>query len=436
MSVVDEVPARLPLAAVLRWLVHGLLYLLVIITGLTVLRDTAGTDRVVLVVLLIGIVSVYSIGARRSLHRGTGPFGSWRNLPHLGLTVVLWAATFLIGPHGVWIAFALDFGVLYALPLLGGLLGLVVVTAIAVIGFAAWGPDGGAAQVVGPAIGALVALAVVLAVRALQQEIDQRTRLAERLLAARSTIDQQEREAATAAERDRIARELHDTVAQSALSIQMMLDAALAAWDRPGDGDGAAPGDGGTAPTTEGPERDDDVIRGAGHHDARSLVREARAAAARTSAQTRRFVDGDAADAIRGEDLPDLLAEVARDASPSGRPEIRVRCDATPQDLADLPARTAHTLLRLAQTVTANVVQHADADRAIITLSRDGDDLLLDVVDDGIGFDPDRETGFGLRTARARAASVGGRLTIESAPGSPTAVQASLPLPDVPGGHR
>jgi len=93
------------------------------------------------------------------------------------------------------------------------------------------------------------------------------------------------------------------------------------------------------------------------------------------------------------------------------------------------------TLLRIAQGALANVLRHADATRAELTLSYLGDEVALDVVDDGLGFDPaaaQREevdgVAFGLRAMRQRAERQGGSIELESAPGEGTAVSVRIPV--------
>ncbi|MCS6710719.1 hypothetical protein JSY14_01285 [Brachybacterium sp. EF45031] len=313
-------------------MVHGLLYALVALTAVRTLLAGPPLRAGSVIGLLAVAVSVYSVGARRTARR-QGPDGTWSALPHLAVTVALWAGTFLLGPDAVWVAFGLDFAVLQALPLPGGVVALAMVTVIAIVGYAGGTPQAGVAEVLGPVIGALVALAVVQAVRALQREVAERTRLARELLAAQARIRAQEREAAAAQERERIARELHDTVAQSALSIQMLLEASASAL-----------------------ERDDPAA-------------------------------------------------------------------------ARVPERVARTVLRLAQSLLANAVQHADASRIVVSVEAAEEELILDVVDDGVGFSPGTAEGFGLRAARARALAQGGRLEVESTPGSGTAIHVELPLP-------
>lgn len=101
-----------------------------------------------------------------------------------------------------------------------------------------------------------------------------------------------------------------------------------------------------------------------------------------------------------------------------------------------LPTPYEVALLRIAQSALANVVRHAGAGRAEITLTFMDTSVTLDVVDDGRGFDPSAASpaasdggGFGLPAMRARAGTLGGLFTVESAPGQGTAVAVTLPLP-------
>jgi signal transduction histidine kinase len=88
------------------------------------------------------------------------------------------------------------------------------------------------------------------------------------------------------------------------------------------------------------------------------------------------------------------------------------------------------TVLRIAQESLTNVAKHAEAARVGVTLSYDGDEVVLDVRDDGVGFDVDAPAGsssFGLRGMRQRVARLAGELTLESRAGRGTAVSVRLP---------
>jgi signal transduction histidine kinase len=91
-----------------------------------------------------------------------------------------------------------------------------------------------------------------------------------------------------------------------------------------------------------------------------------------------------------------------------------------------------HALFRMAQNALANVAKHAHADKAVVTLRTTAGSTCLVVADNGTGFDPaavhqpSREHGWGLMIMRERAAAIGARLSIESAPGHGTRIIVTL----------
>ena len=91
-----------------------------------------------------------------------------------------------------------------------------------------------------------------------------------------------------------------------------------------------------------------------------------------------------------------------------------------------------HALFRMAQNALANVAKHAHADKAVVTLRTTAGSTCLIVADNGAGFDPaavdqpSREHGWGLMIMRERAAAIGARLSIESAPGHGTRIIVTL----------
>src|SRR5262249_39440419 len=109
--------------------------------------------------------------------------------------------------------------------------------------------------------------------------------------------------------------------------------------------------------------------------------------------------------------------------------EIRVHA---PAERLPLDARAEEEILRLVQEAMQNSVKHACASRIDIRLVESAGEtgaLLIEISDDGTGFDPDiaRPGHLGLRGMRERTEQIGGRLTIDSAPGRPTTVRAVLP---------
>lgn len=115
-------------------------------------------------------------------------------------------------------------------------------------------------------------------------------------------------------------------------------------------------------------------------------------------------------------------------------PRVRFSLSGSPREL---PTPYEVALLRIAQSALANVVRHARAGRAEITLTFMDASVTLDIVDDGQGFDlssaaagsASGDGGFGLPAMRSRAETLGGLFTVESDPGQGTAVAVTLPLP-------
>ncbi|MGO1974665.1 MAG: sensor histidine kinase, partial [Propionibacteriaceae bacterium] len=114
---------------------------------------------------------------------------------------------------------------------------------------------------------------------------------------------------------------------------------------------------------------------------------------------------------------------------------IRTELKADP-GLPAVSTTTEVALLRAAQSALANVRQHADAGTVVVSLSAAASSLRLDIVDDGVGFDPGQLPaagarlggGYGLRAMRARLRELGGGLEVESESGHGTAVAVHVPL--------
>lgn len=144
----------------------------------------------------------------------------------LAVLSTLWLLLLWLSPDGIWLAFPLLCLQLHLLSLRSGLAAVGATTVLAVAGFA-WHRGGFApAAVIGPVIGAAVAVATVLGYQALYRESEHRRRLIEQLTATRGELAAAEHAAGVLTERERLAREIHDTVAQGLSSIQLLLRAA------------------------------------------------------------------------------------------------------------------------------------------------------------------------------------------------------------------
>ncbi|MCU1413875.1 MAG: sensor histidine kinase [Microbacteriaceae bacterium] len=200
---------------------------------------------------------------------------------------------------------------------------------------------------------------------------------------------------ATETERSRLAREIHDTLAQGFVGIVTQLQAA--------------------------DEAPDDETRRRHSAAALDLAREG-------LAEARRSVQALRPAALESVRLTDALGTVTR--AWSARTGIPVRLS-TSGDARSLSVDVEVALLRTAQEALANVEHHAVARAVELTLRSDTHGTRLEVRDDGRGFDAAKpatgDGGYGLIAMRERLESVAGSLVIESRPGDGTAVRAEVP---------
>jgi PAS domain S-box-containing protein len=94
---------------------------------------------------------------------------------------------------------------------------------------------------------------------------------------------------------------------------------------------------------------------------------------------------------------------------------------------SDPSGETGTQVSRIVQEALTNARRHASAKKISVSLRMEGEDLLAEVTDDGVGFGPEAAMGVGLASMRERAAVVGGELEIESAPGRGTIVRLRVP---------
>ncbi|MEU6077828.1 sensor histidine kinase [Micromonospora sp. NPDC047074] len=217
----------------------------------------------------------------------------------------------------------------------------------------------------------------------------------------------QAREAGVLDERQRMAREIHDTLAQGLAGILTQLQAAEQTLDEP--------------PTLR-------------RHmtNAMNLARE-------SLTEARRTVHAVEPEALAEARLPDAISDVTRRWSEVNDIDAALTTTGDPRPMH---AEVEVTLLRAAQEALTNVAKHAKASRVGLTLSYMEDLVTLDVRDDGVGFEPNTKRangstngGFGLAGMRQRVQRLAGRLDIESEPGGGTAISASVPAIPAGGGQ-
>jgi len=219
--------------------------------------------------------------------------------------------------------------------------------------------------------------------------VKQRGRLAmlvEELAASRAESTRLSREAGIAAERARLAREIHDTLAQGFTSIVALAQAVEPELEA----------------DTEAARRHVELIR----RTARENLAEARAMVAELTPTD--LHDGSLSAAIRRQ-CERLSAESGVTAT--------VRADA---ELPQLSMATDVVLLRTVQEAFANIRKHSHASAVTVALAPANDGVRLSVVDNGIGLGDGHAEGFGLRGMRTRVTQVGGTLSVSSTPGGTT----------------
>jgi len=386
--------ALTPVFVGLRTGLHGLF---VALTALVIVRAVvAPTDSEIAVIsLALVLLGTYGAGgvAARATSRLRAAGVVWLTALTIEWVVLLW-----LTPDAAYLVFPLFFLYLHVVGSWWGTIAIIVSTAIAICALGIHG-EWTVGGIVGPIVGAAVALLIGLGYQALAREAQQREVLMQELLATRGQLAATERESGVLAERARLAREIHDTVAQGLSSIQMLLHAA---------------------------ERADGERPGIEH------IRLARETAAAGLADTRRF--------IRELTPPDLddrgLGSALRRLASTQWAARGLPVDVRVSDAVELPMHVQTALLRIAQGAIANVIQHADAYSAMITLTIGDDRVEFTIADDGRGFDPSlvaavpgaKSDSFGLQATRERVDQLGGTLTVSSAPGTGTSLTIELTL--------
>ncbi|MET8682194.1 GAF domain-containing sensor histidine kinase [Streptomyces sp. NPDC004647] len=204
------------------------------------------------------------------------------------------------------------------------------------------------------------------------------------------------RELTIAGERARLAHELHDAVAQKLFSLRLTAQAAAALVDR-------------------------DPARAKGE------LQQVADLAAEAADELRAAVVELRPAALDEDGLVNTLRTQVQvlDRAHSARVTFGAH------NIRALPASQEEALLRVAQEALHNALRHSAAETVAVSLTRNGQGVVLRVSDDGRGFDPsaERRAGrhLGMVSMRDRASGVGGRLTVESAPGKGTAIEMEVP---------
>ncbi len=246
----------------------------------------------------------------------------------------------------------------------------------------------------GPLIGILGASFLGFWINGISVESARRQELLEELHRTQADLAKSERNAGVLAERQRLAHEIHDTLAQGFISIIMHLEAAQ------------------SLPAEQ----------------AQKHVQQAEQMARENLRQARYLVEDLHPKRLQEASLPKAIMTTVQQWRE--RSKVVAHVTVTGEE-RPLPPNTEHTLLRAAQEALANIHKHAQANEVTVTLSYMDDLVMLDVQDDGVGMNGTTSSwqgGFGLTAMRERVEQLGGSLLVESEDDEGTTVVVSIPV--------
>jgi signal transduction histidine kinase len=228
----------------------------------------------------------------------------------------------------------------------------------------------------------------------LEQQVRERTA---ELRSTMILLNDEARNAATLAERNRLAGEIHDSLQQGLSGLMLQLDATLKVPDLT--------------------------------QDVRSKLTVARNMVSFTRHEVQRAVWDLESPLLENADLSEALRKMAGVIS-SGTPRVEIRTSGTTTELE--PA-AEHQLLRIAQEAITNAVRHGHARKIFVHLEYSAAEVSLEIFDDGCGFNPKEVFAaglghFGLRGLRTRASKINADLQIISAPNRGTTVRVVIPI--------
>jgi len=226
------------------------------------------------------------------------------------------------------------------------------------------------------------------------RQSQQRADLIDELNQTRADLARVSRDAGVLAERERLAGEIHDTLAQNFTSILMLMQAAQAGLDR-----------------------DLGVVR--------RQIDLAEATARNGLAEARSLVAALSPVPLQSSALTEALPRVVDDFA--ARSQVATGFEVVGA-IGALPANVEIVLLRAAQEALTNIGRHAGATKAQVTLRYHADGCQLEVCDNGRGVDRSAGEGYGLRGMRARVAQVDGRLEVGAAPAGGAMVRVTIPV--------
>ena len=331
--------------------------------------------------------------------RGRTPL--WLGLLYVVFSIAAWFFLVRISSIYYLVLFGLFSQIYIVLPLR-----YASVSALVIAGLMAYNETIGAGENFSWQIGLIYLLmgvaSVVLGawIHAIIEKSEERRELLDQLQRTQAELAEAERKAGVLAERQRLAHEIHDTLAQGFISIIMHLETAEQTLSA--------------------------------NNEAAHQIQQAKETARTNLQEARRVVADLRPESLENDSLPAALERTVQRWSQQHNISATMQTTGTPLPLhPDVDV----TLLRATQEALANIHKHAQAQNVSVTLSYMGDSVLLDVQDDGVGLNDAKPSpfggGFGLQAMRERAAQFGGELLLESEPGGGTTLVVSIPIGDL-----
>lgn len=396
-----------PIMTTLRISLHVMFALLLLFAVVSVIA--AGDDNAVLIVGLSALLAlVYVIGTatenRQLKHPDRTHIPSWQPKVWLGVVIGLWVALLCLSINFVWLLFPLVFLILHILTPVAALLLAGITWAVAAFLPRFIHPESwNVANAFGPLIGVVFAVGVYFTYVALGKEVAKQEALTAELIAAQQQLAVTEHQSGRMEERERLSREIHDTVAQGLSSILLLSRAA---------------------------KKD---VSGGNVAKVETHIATIEEQAQASLQEARRFVSDLASPDLNLPLDQAILAFIERTTAKekSLGNTLDLSLAAVDHDdheaLAQLPEPVSRALYRVITEAITNVVKHAHATKAVVTLSMWDKEISVDIADNGTGGAETNANGFGIDGMRRRIDNLGGTFTIESGEAG-TIVTATLPL--------
>ncbi len=360
----------------------------------TVDSAASGTRRIVTLVLLVGLCAWYAGTGARVLH---ADLPSRLGLVYLAVAGPVTIALFALMQATSILLFALYPQIWSMLPTRWAIWSTATVTVSVGAVLLMNGEFGAAVLMI--VIGSAVALVLGLWITKIIEQSRERARLVTELDATRTELAAVSHAAGVLAERERLARDLHDTLAQGSTSVLLLLSAARAAVGN-------------------------DTAACRRHLDlAEQSTRD-------NLGELRTLVVAMTPPRLDGVSLPAALRRLTDQLGQELSIQPAMTVSGTHRAL---PAASEVNLLRVTQETLANVRRHSGATAVTVELGYHDDGVTLRIADDGRGFDPTTQpVGFGLHGLSNRVREAAGELSVQAAPGAGVTVLVRLPTDGAP----